>query len=197
MRGDDRTTKEKLLAEARDHFLEVGPEAFSLREVARRVGLTAAAVYRHFDGKEALLAAVCDEGFRVFASYLMGALAKPSPLERLRTSGKQYLRFALDRPRDYRVIFMSEAPKEKRAGRGGGSSPSPSFQFLVDRVRECMDAGDLAAGDPEEAAVTIWAHVHGMVSLWLSGHLAPVGDAKAFAALFERSTDKLLAGLAR
>src|SRR5579885_2223691 len=103
--ADGETTKERLLAEARDVYLEVGPEQFSLREVARRAEVTPAAVYRHYDGKAALLGAVCSEGFRVFASYLMGSLAKPKPLERLRATGQQYLRFALERPRDYRVIF--------------------------------------------------------------------------------------------
>jgi AcrR family transcriptional regulator len=187
----EATTKERLLAEARDLFLEVGATAFSLREVARRSGVTAAAVYRHFDGKEALLGAVCSEGFRVFASYLMTSLAKPKPLERLREAGQQYLRFALERPRDYRVIFMSE-PIET-------TSPLPadsSFHFLVDRVRECIAAKKLRADEPEAMAVGIWAHVHGLVSLRLAGHLAPAGDDAAFRALFTRSTDDLLAGLA-
>jgi AcrR family transcriptional regulator len=192
MSRSEATTKERLLAEARDLFLEVGPVRFSLREVARRTGLTPAAVYRHYDGKEALLGAVCSEGFRVFASYLMGSLSHSKPLVRMRATGRQYLRFALERPRDYRVIFMSEAV-ERRASEGG--APDASFQFLVDRVRECVDAKVFRRGDLDEIAVTIWAHVHGLVSLWLAGHLVPLGDEEAFAAFFTRSTDHVLAGL--
>ncbi len=191
MKGE-ATTKERLLAEARDLFLEVGAGAFSLREVARRSGVTAAAVYRHFDGKEALLGAVCGEGFRVFASYLMGALAKRKPMDRLRESGRQYLRFALERPRDYRVIFMSETVVP-----AAGAPADSSFHFLVDRVRECIAAGDLRKDEPEALAVGIWGHVHGMVALWLAGHLSPPLDEKSFRALYERSTDDLLAGMAR
>lgn len=189
----EATTKERLLAEARDLYLEVGPAGFSLREVARRTKLTAAAVYRHYDGKDALLGAVCAEGFRVFASYLMGALAAPKPLDRMRASGQQYLRFALERPRDYRVIFMSETTTPLPFG----GPPDGSFQFLVDRVRECIDAKVFRKGDPREIAVTIWAHVHGLASLWLAGHLGPVGSEAEFRALFTRSTDDLLAGLSR
>lgn len=188
----DATTKEKLLDAARDLYLEVGPERLSLREVARRTGVSAAAVYRHYDGKDALLGAVCAEGFRVFAGYLMEALARPKPLDRMRASGQQYLRFATERPRDYRVIFMSDVGAVLPAP---AHAPDPSFQFLVDRVRECIDAKVFRRGDPEELAVMIWAHVHGLVSLRLAGHLGPVGDARAFAELFTRSTDALLAGL--
>jgi AcrR family transcriptional regulator len=193
MTRDERSTKEKLLREARDLYLEVGPTAFSLREVARRTGLTAAAVYRHYDGKEALLGAVAEEGFRLFGSYLLGTLAKRRPVERLRAAGDQYLRFGLEQPRDYRVIFMSDVLDHAETG----PATSATFGFLVDRVRECVDAKAFAPGDPVEIATMIWAHVHGLVSLRLAGHLTVVGDDAAFSAVFRRSVDRLLAGLRR
>jgi AcrR family transcriptional regulator len=186
------STHDRLLAAARDLFLEVGPVAFSLREVARRTELTAAAVYRHFDGKEALLAAVCEEGFRAFGSYLMAALKAKSARARLMATGDQYLRFALERPRDYRVIFMSEVPAGTKMD---PDSLPPTFAFLVDRVRECIDSGDLRAGEPMEMAVTIWAHVHGLASLRISGHFQNVGDDDAFRKIYTRSVDVLLEGL--
>lgn len=189
---DDESTKQRLLAAARDHYLEVGAERFSLREVARRCEVSAAAVYRHYEGKDALLRAVCDEGFRVFASYLLESLRQSKPLERLRASGRQYLRFALERPHDYRVIFMSDMA---RSAVTNARDVDPSFQFLVDRVRDCVAAKDFRRGDAEELAVTIWAHVHGLASLRLAGHLAKAGDDEAFAAVFARSVDRLLAGL--
>jgi AcrR family transcriptional regulator len=188
----ETTTRERLLATARDLFLEVGPGAFSLREVARRSDLTAAAVYRHFDGKEALLGAVCEEGFRAFASYLMAALRAKTPRARLDECGEQYLRFALERPRDYRVIFMSEVPEGPRMK---PDVQPPAFAFLVDRVRECVDAGALRAGDPTELAVTIWAHVHGLVSLRLAGHFQTLGGDDEFSRIYSRSVAALVDGL--
>lgn len=194
MKGrDDEGTKQRLLAAARDHYLEVGADRFSLREVARRCGVSAPAVYRHYEGKDALLRAVCDEGFRVFASYLLESLRHAKPMERLRASGRQYLRFALERPHDYRVIFMSDMATSSLTS---ARDVDPSFQFLVDRVRDCIASKDFRRGDAEELAVTIWAHVHGLASLRLAGHLAPAGDDEAFAAVFARSVDRLLAGLA-
>lgn len=199
----DGSTKALLVAAARDLFLEAGPAHFSLREIARRVGISAPAIYRHFDGKEALLAAACTQGFAVFGSYLVRALGAPSPHARLRATGSEYLRFAVENPLDYRFIFMgvpedARPPKPRSGPTSGGLTALPqdtTFRLLVDRVRECIDAEVLANGDPEETAVLIWAHVHGLVALRLSGHLSAVGDGHAFAAFYERSVDRLLEGL--
>jgi AcrR family transcriptional regulator len=197
MVAPETDTRTRLLEQAREVYLEGGAANFSLREVARRVGVSAAAVYRHYDGKDALLGAVCQEGFRTFSSYLLRALAETTPAARLRAASDYYLRFAIENPHDYRVIFMSSVEDiGLRASKSGGPETSPTFQFLVDRVRECMDAHVIATGDATEIAATIWAHVHGLASLRLSGHLHSVGDDAAFAAFFRRSTDRLFQGFA-
>jgi AcrR family transcriptional regulator len=200
-------TRERLLAAARDLFLESGPAHFSLREVARRVGLSAAAVYRHFDGKEALVAAACTEGFHLFSAYLVRALAARTPHERLVAACEQYRRFGVENPLDYRFIFMSPAEDvvkshvEAQATEAGEAPPQHStFRFLVDRVQECIAARVLAKDDPEKLAVVIWAHLHGLVALRLSGHLdlgAEASGDEAFAALYRDSVAHLLHGLAK
>src|SRR4051812_26490338 len=170
-----KDTRALLLTTARNLFLEQGAAAFSLREVARRVGVSAPAVYRHFQDKDALLYAACTQGFQVFFSYLVRALAAATPAERLVATGEQYRAFALENPLDYRFMFMSQShpirpatPRERRpAAPAGGSPQEATFRFLVDRVRECMSAGALGPGDPELVAVDIWSHVHGLVSLRL------------------------------
>ncbi len=202
VRGLD-DTRALLVAAARDVFLESGPANFSLREVARRVGVSAAAVYRHFDGKEALVFAACTQGFQVFASYLVRALAETTPLARLLATGEHYREFALENQRDYRFIFMSavdeveaEQPSKRAAANSSMLPQDSTFRFLVDRVKECIAAGLLAPGVPEHIAIQIWAHVHGIVSLRLSGRLADLGADEAFADFFRSSVEGLLRGLA-
>lgn len=194
-------TRGALLAAARDLFLETGPARFSLREVARRVGVSAPAVYRHFANKDALLCAASTQGFERFLAYLVRALGALSPLDRLLATGEQYRLFARENPLDYRFIFMSSAEPSRHGlapleARAEEALPQAlTFRLLVDRVQECMEAGVLAAGDSRAAALRVWAHVHGLVSLRLSGHLAPLGDDAAFAAFYEQSVTCLLRGL--
>lgn len=199
MPADVEGTKTRLLVEARDLYLEVGLSSFSLREVARRVGVSAAAVYRHFASKEALLAEVCAAGFRQFGSYLLRALGEPTPRARLVRATELYLQFARENPRDYRVIFMGdiESFSPVRARKAGlREAPDPTFQFLIDRVRECMQTKLLKKRDESEVAAIVWAHVHGLASLRISGHLGIVGDDEDFARFYAHSVDRLLAGLA-
>lgn len=197
MTGPGDQTQAKLLAEARSLYLRDGPAALSLRDVARRAGVSPAAVYRHFADKDALLRAVCEAGFRVFGQYLVEALAARTPRARLAATADGYLRFALDRPQDYRVLFMGalDSPGRRDRDRPAGA-PHETFQFLIDRVAECQRAGIVRRGDPARVALGIWAHVHGLVSLRLTGHLADVGDDQEFAALYHQSVDHLVAGLA-
>lgn len=193
--GDN--TRLRLLLEARDLYLDVGYGRFSLRAAARRAGISPAAVYRHFKNKEALLRAVCAEGFRIFSSYLVRGLAAATARERLEASADQYLRFALEHPRDYRVMFMGASEEMGGAPLHSGElEREPTFQFLVDRVRECMQEKLIARGDAAETAAIIWAHVHGLVSLRLSGNLARVGDDARFRTFYRHATARLIGGLA-
>ena len=197
MTADGEQTKARLLTEARDLYLEQGFGRFSLREVARRAGVSAAAVYRHYDGKEALLRQVCAEGFRIFSSYLLRALSGATPRERMVLCSRQYLRFAIEHPRDYRVIFMGGSDDfAALVPTGEGYETAPTFQFLVDRVRECMQAGIIGKGDPITTAALVWANVHGLSSLRLSGHLARAGSDEQFARFYDDAVERLLAGLA-
>lgn len=192
-------TRDRIVEEARDLYLTGGLSALSMRKVAERVGVSATALYRHFDDKEALLVAVVQAGFERFTSYLLRGLAGKTPAERLARTGEGYLRFALENSSYYRIMFMTS-----REDFGFDQLPDASrqilarsFQLLVDRVRECQDAGTLRAGEPEEIAVLIWSFVHGLVSLYLAGHMGPL-DRKptAFARFYAASQVEFLAGLA-
>lgn len=191
MRADGAETRERLLRCAREHYLEVGAANLSLREVARRAGVSAAAVYRHFEDKDALLGALVGEGFRAFYGYLMRSLAETSPLERLRAAGRNYLAFALENPEHYTVIFM----RKSGAKVSGYPETGTTFQLLVDRVRECIDARVLRAADPAILAASIWAHVHGLASLRIANPFFAEMPAAAFARFFETSVDDHLRGL--
>lgn len=187
--------RERILDCACDLYLDQGLDGFSMRKLAKEVGVTAPAIYRHYDGREAVLGDVLREAYRTFSRYLYVALGAPSPVERFRAAGEQYLNFVLEHPRWYEM--MHTAPEHL----GMAALPDDietlqhaTSQFWHDRVRECMDAGVLREGDPEAESMTLWAHAHGLVQLYQQGCIACEPD--EFRALFKTSGQRVMVGLA-
>lgn len=187
---------ERILATARDLYVEEGLAGVSMRKIAERVGVTATAIYRHYANKNVLLGEVVAEGFKIFGTYLQRALEGETPLERLRLTGEAYAQFATDHPQFYKVMFL--APHDYDFS-GEGSAMlerrnMATFQFMLDRIRECMDAGVLRRDDPEKVALSIWTMSHGIMSLYLAG--SPfIPDASALAKLRLELNLRLFQGL--
>jgi AcrR family transcriptional regulator len=186
--------RERILECALDLYLEHGLKGLSMRHVGDRLGVSATAIYRHYRNKEDLVHNVIGEAVKVFGSYLFRALSAKTAEERYRKSGEAYLDFALEKSKYYDVIFivpsqLGEAalPEELH------QSSMATFQFLVDRVQECMESGYFRKDDAFSVAMTIWAHAHGLVSIYL-GRKSPMDEA-AFRNLFWASHERLLHGL--
>ena len=176
-------------------YLQDGLEGFSMRKLAARLGVTAPALYRHFDSKEQVLVEVVREAYERFARHLYRALQGSTPLERFELAGDGYLDFSLENPRLFEVLFADpdrlgweRLPKDLEA------QSCALGQFWNDRVRECMDAGLLRRGDPQAVAMTLWSHSHGLLTLFLHGRLRM--DVDAFRHLYRSSHRRLLSGLA-
>lgn len=186
--------RSRILDEARDLFVAQGASAVTMRGVAARVGVTPMALYRYFASREELLAALVTQGHATFLRYLSRALHERTPLARLAAAGEQYLRFALEHPQSYAVMFMERGVPADPKGEGEGGEEVATFRFLVDRIRDGAAAGALRVADAEDTALVVWAHVHGLVSLFLAGKLQ-LGEAE-FQDLYRRSVDALLHGFA-
>jgi AcrR family transcriptional regulator len=175
-------TRERILGEARELFLDRGLEGFSMRVLAERVGISAPAIYRHFEDKDALLANLIDASFSAFAGYLARAHSGITPLDRFRRCGEAYFAFALENPRAYRLMFLTDCRELGlvRISREIDERARGTFLFLVDRIRECIDAGVFSEGDPTRIALWVWSQVHGLSSLWLLGQLEGKLDLDGF-----------------
>ncbi|MGC1309556.1 MAG: TetR/AcrR family transcriptional regulator [Phormidesmis sp.] len=149
-------------------------KSLSLRGVARQAGVSHTAPYRHFADKSALLAAVAEEGFIEFGQYLQSAVdqASADPIESLQATGVAYVRYALEHPTHFRVMFRDF---DFEAIPAGNSSLEPTangtFQILVDVIIAGQTAGAIKAGDPKLLATGKWALVHGLAMLMLDGML--------------------------
>ena len=149
-----------------------GARDFSMRAVAAEAGITATAIYRHYPDKAALAAALIERARRLLGGYLLEGVAGADALERLWSTGDGYVRFARDYPQLYRLLFMDpiDGPLPDVHEMQSGRHALP-FRLVIDRIREAMADGFLAEGDPGRAALSVWAHVHGLCTLALAGRV--------------------------
>jgi AcrR family transcriptional regulator len=142
---------------------EVGPEGFTIREVARRAGVSHNAPYRHFRDKDELLEAIAVEGFeRLTAAMRKRSLPGATAADRLRLCGCGYVEFALHWPQHFLVMF----DLSKR-----GTVGENAFQTLLEFIVESQKEGALPEGDPHPLALMAWSLVHGIAKLAITGNL--------------------------
>jgi AcrR family transcriptional regulator len=184
------------LARACDLYLSKRLAGFSMRGLAKELGVTAPALYRYYDGREAVLADLVRQAYGVFMPYLYKALEARTPRERLERAGEGYLDFALEHPAWYQIMFSGPARlgMDQKVPEDVAALGCAVHQFWIDRLSECMRAGILEQGDPLEAAITMWSHAHGLIHLFHQGILGD--DVQAFRKLFAASDARLMAGLA-
>ena len=149
-----------------------GAQALTLREVARRAGVTHAAPYRHFLDKESLLAAVAKEGFEAMVATMeeRRARAPEDPIRQLQEVGVGYVLFAVAHPGHFSVMFGRVLPDPKRHPEMAAAGMA-AFGVLTGSVALGQQAGRLRAGDPMGLALACWSMVHGLSKLLVDGEL--------------------------
>lgn len=159
--------KQALLDKALEHLKSHGPGKISLRALARDVGVSQTAPYRHFEDKTALLAALSTEGFRrLYEASSSVMKIKGSAADALQMSGKAYIHFALDNPELYRLMFgpmLSPDDDFPELEEAGGNA----FNVIVSLVQRGIETGEFIDKDPLLVANSTWAMVHGISSLML------------------------------
>ena len=149
-----------------------GPEGFTLREAARRLGVNHRAAYRHFADKDTLLAAVAEQGFFELLGAAREALGdEPSPAAaRLYAIARAYVRFAHSRPAHFRVMF---GPRLNASGRFPALEVpvAQAFDLLKRELSAGADAGAFRIDSPRDAALSFWSAMHGLASLIVHGRI--------------------------
>ena len=161
----DEALRRRLIDECSHVISARGTEGVSLRDLAARAHTTTAAVYTLFGSRSALLQAVTDEAFARFAQYLDEVGPSADPRQDLLDLGLAYRRSAMADPHFYRVMFSSPGGSSEHSD----SLTEPTFDTLRRAVARVLPAAD--AERTELEALRLWAMVHGLVSLELSGLL--------------------------
>ena len=163
--------RQALVEAALTLIAEKGPQGFTLSEAAKAADVTPAAVYRHFAGRDDLLAEVARQGFDIFAALLEYAWneGQPSSLAAFESTGRAYLAFARKYPGHYQAMFES----------GLHPADHPDLAQVAHKARDTMEraAEAITAGLPaakRPPATMVSAHIralsHGVVELYLRGN---------------------------
>lgn len=191
----------KILAAARSLFVKRGYEAVTMREIARKIGYTATALYYHFPDKDSLLLKLCETDFLALSAYFKRLGRVADPIERIRKVGLAYVSFGLEYPQHYRLMFMTPHPEPPRdqIGIEHGNPDEDAYAYLLQAIREAIEAKRLRAEfqDPELVAQIFWAGVHGLVALQLTKRESQWIDWRSARKVAEMLAETMLRGLLR
>ena len=170
--GARRDLGDACVEEALSIIAQRGLEALSLREVARRLGVSHQAPYKHYPSRDHLLAEVIRRCFERFATAMRSAQSEAGPEGALRALGETYLSFAAAHPLEYRLMFGTPWP---RATDTAILKPSATAAFAV--LAETLHRLDPSAGSDRTRldALFVWATMHGLATLRGSNALDCVG----------------------
>lgn len=176
-----------------------GAAALSVKTLAGSLGVSHAAVYRHYANRDALLGAIAEHGFVMMEARMDAAFVKSPPSRKqLLDVGFAVVLFAVEHPR-LSELMMGQRPSREddpiplEARAEGESEKKLGFVALMDRVRGWQDAGVLGRGNPKDLALSLWVTTLGLVALVMGGRV-PLGK-KALRQFADSVHERMLDGL--
>ena len=163
-----------LIEAALERIAQEGVEKLSLRAVARDIGVSQTAPYRHFKDKTHLLVAIARQGFQMLESQKNLACNDSDPIDELIEGGIRYVNFAIANPERYKLMFGSKI--ENRCDfEDLMAAGLAAFSVIYDRVEMGIAGGILIKEDPQILAKSCWTTVHGISSLFIDGYFQDLG----------------------
>lgn len=168
---EERKNREKgrlrnlILDKAKNLFVEYGFEKVTIRRIAEEIEYSPATIYLYFKNKDEILFALHDEGFEKFYNLQLTTLSIKDPWDRLRFHGMVYIKFAIENPEFYDLMFIMRGPVKTLRAKKEWKAGLRSFEFLKQNLIECMEAGYLPKGEPDSVALAFWSFTHGVSSL--------------------------------
>ena len=160
--------KKMILEASMKLFMEQGFENVSIRKIAELIEYSPTTVYLYFKDKNEILLYLHEMGFQKMAEYFADLWTIKNPLLRLAKMGEYYIRFGLENPAYYELMFILKAPMEALEALDANcewKSGDQALGKLKEIIQECMDKKLIEKGDVNAVAMSIWSMVHGMVAL--------------------------------
>jgi AcrR family transcriptional regulator len=160
--------KDLILNAAREIFLEEGYENTSIRKIASRIEYSPGIIYLHFKDKNQLLLALHDKAFECKMEALFHSVQNiPDPMERLAATGRAYITYGIENPKDYELMFILSCTMEALAVKEEfWNDGAQAIGMLKSNIQECIDTGYFKPGiDVNAVSLMLWSQVHGIVTL--------------------------------
>jgi AcrR family transcriptional regulator len=195
-------TRDKILDAARELFATEGYEGVSMRQVAEKIEYSPTAIYVHFSDKNELFRELCHQDYARLAEVFQSSVMSSDPIERLRQTGEIYVDFGIRYPNHYKFMFMTPHPPhefDEEDREMHGNPEMDAYAFLKWAVQQAIDAGRLREElrDAEIISQTLWAAVHGVISLQIAKCSDPWVDWRPIKDRAEMMLAVTLRGLAR
>lgn len=172
--------RQLILDASRKILLEEGFDALSMRKIAEAIEYAPSTIYLHFESRDEIARELVRDGFATFLNYFRSAASIQDAWERLVEFGRLYVRFALEKPESYRLIFMtqfSDAVMPPNTDQHAGDGPGEeAFTLLLGTVEELIRTKRMRAIEPVMGAELAWAAMHGIVSLRMTCSNMPFED---------------------
>lgn len=184
--------RETILEKSRQILIKEGFGNLSMRKIASALDVSATALYSHFKGKDDLLVALIEESVEMLLGQLAHAAERETDaISRLKQMALAYVQFGLKRPQEYEIMFVVRSEEMPRYPKEKFRKVRSAYSMLADTIREGHLTGMIEEPEPELAAYSIWAQLHGVVSVILNQRL----DAKVSREEFvEHSVDHIIDG---
>jgi AcrR family transcriptional regulator len=195
-------TRDKILDAARELFVTEGFEGVSMRKVAEKIEYSPTAIYVHFADKEELFRELCHQDYARLAEVFRSSVMSTDPIERLKQIGAIYVDFGTRYPNHYKFMFMTSHPAhepDEEDREMMGNPEMDAYAFLKGAVQQAIDAGCFREEltDAELISQTLWASVHGVISLHIAKGCDPWVDWRPLQDRAKMMPDITLRGLTR
>jgi AcrR family transcriptional regulator len=195
-------TRDKILDAARELFVTEGYGGVSMRKVAEKIEYSPTAIYLHFADKNELFHELCRQDFAHLQEVLVSNGMSPDPVDRLRQIGRGYIEFGVRYPNHYVFMFMTPHPEEvpdEEDREIRGNPEVDAYAYLKLTVQQAIDTGRFREElhDAELISQTLWAAVHGVISLDIAKCKDPWVDWRTLSERAEMMLDVTMRGMLR
>lgn len=164
--------REAILAAALKLFTEEGYDNVTMRKIADKIEYSVGTIYLYYKDKGEIFFELHNRGFAEFYKKQLSIQHIKDPIERLKAHGEAYIRFAMEFPEYYDVMFISRTPAKEIKKFENWEEGQRTYELLKLNIKQAMEAGHFKGVDLEVAAFSLWSFVHGIASLSIRGRLA-------------------------